>query len=225
MEQEEHSLRRQCEELHLTLESRTRELSQSKELYSKLKQRVLRNQTQEVPPSLLRSRTRIQAIGAADAARAQAHSQLAHPAKPAGVRTAVPNHYSASPGTSKTRQTLSHRKAVHFRTGGRPANKSGTELPARPLSNKHLRNPRSLTLASTPRTGVGTMVSIPGSSPFHQTACSPHTQPTSDIRGLTGAGSSVTLGVSCSLGTGGEDVPKSPLGAIEGSCFCTPIPA
>ncbi|KAL2267724.1 hypothetical protein VTJ83DRAFT_5001 [Remersonia thermophila] len=48
MECEEHALRRQCEELRLTLESRTRELSQAQELYRKLKQKVLSGQAPEV---------------------------------------------------------------------------------------------------------------------------------------------------------------------------------
>jgi E3 ubiquitin-protein ligase CCNP1IP1 len=101
MEREEHTLRRKCEDLRLTLDSRTRELSQSQELYSKLKQRVLLSQNQEIPPSVSASRSPMQAAGSVDAGQGQAHSQLPRPVLPVGARTGVSNYFPASPGYSK----------------------------------------------------------------------------------------------------------------------------
>ena len=102
MEREEHALRRQCEDLRLTLDNRTRELSQSQELYSKLKQRVLLNQTQEAPPSVSRSRTPLRAHGTTDAGHREAQSQLPRPVMPIGAKAGVSNYFPASPGYSKT---------------------------------------------------------------------------------------------------------------------------
>jgi E3 ubiquitin-protein ligase CCNP1IP1 len=101
MEREEHTLRRKCEDLRLTLDNRTRELSQSQELYSKLKQRVLLSQNQEIPTSVSTSRSPMQAVGSVDAGQGQAHSQLPRPVLPVGARTGVSNYFPASPGYSK----------------------------------------------------------------------------------------------------------------------------
>jgi len=102
MERDENALRRKCEDLRLTLESRTRELSQSQELYSKLKQRVLSSQTQEVPPSVSRSRTPIQAPPTGDAGHGQTKSQLPRPVLSMGARAGTSNYFPASPRHSKT---------------------------------------------------------------------------------------------------------------------------
>ena len=102
MERDEHALRRKCEDLRLTLENRTRELAQSQELYSKLKQRVLLGQTQEIPPSVARARTPLQAPRSVDASHGQAQSQLPRPVLPVGARTGAPSYFPASPGFSKT---------------------------------------------------------------------------------------------------------------------------
>ncbi|AEO55193.1 hypothetical protein MYCTH_2050486 [Thermothelomyces thermophilus ATCC 42464] len=102
MEREEHSLKRQCEGLRLALESRSRELAQFQELYSKLKQRVLHGQAQEVPPSVLRSRTPIRAPGAAPESHNRTQPQLGRPTMPASVRTEIPNYFPASPGFPET---------------------------------------------------------------------------------------------------------------------------
>ncbi|KXX83193.1 hypothetical protein MMYC01_200229 [Madurella mycetomatis] len=61
MELEENSLRRRFEELRHTLSARTKELAQFQELYSKLKQRALLSQTQDVSSGALGSRTSAQA--------------------------------------------------------------------------------------------------------------------------------------------------------------------
>ncbi|KAL2175580.1 uncharacterized protein P884DRAFT_310936 [Thermothelomyces heterothallicus CBS 202.75] len=103
MEREEHSLKRQCEGLRLALESRSRELAQFQELYSKLKQRVLHGQAQEVPPSVLRSRTPIQAPGAApESHNNRTQPQLGRPTMPSSIRTEIPNYFLASLGFPET---------------------------------------------------------------------------------------------------------------------------
>ncbi len=101
MEREEQALRRKCEDLRLTLENRTRELSQSQELYSKLKQRVLMSQAQELPPSVARSRTPIQAPGSGDGGHGPAQSQLPRPIMPVSAPTGAPNYFPASPAYAK----------------------------------------------------------------------------------------------------------------------------
>lgn len=105
MEREEHTLRRTCEDLRLTLENRTKELSQSQELYSKLKQRVLLRQAQEMPPGVSRSHAPLQAAGAVDAGQAQIHSQPHQPVQSIGTRTGMPNYFPGSPNYSKTQPT------------------------------------------------------------------------------------------------------------------------
>lgn len=104
MEREEQSLKRTCEDLRLTLETRTRELGQSQELYTKLKQRVL-SQNQDINPGLSRSQTPIQGGAALDTARNHVQSQLPRPVMPAGVRADVSNNFPPSPGYSKTQPT------------------------------------------------------------------------------------------------------------------------
>ena len=103
MERDEHSLKRTCEDLRHTLDTRTRELSQSQELYSKLKQRVLLNQTQDMAPGVSRSRTPVQGGGTFDASRGHTQSQLPRPVMPQGARVAATSYFPASPGYSKSK--------------------------------------------------------------------------------------------------------------------------
>lgn len=100
MEREDHTLKRTCDELRHTLDTRTRELAQSQELYSKLKQRVLN--TQDVPSGVSRSGTPVQGGGAFDGPRGHAQSQLPRPVMPVGARGAATSYFPASPGYSKT---------------------------------------------------------------------------------------------------------------------------
>ncbi|KAK4042825.1 hypothetical protein C8A01DRAFT_44183 [Parachaetomium inaequale] len=210
MEREEHTLRRQCEDLRLTLENRTRELSQSQELYSKLKQRVLLGQTQEAPPSVSRSRTPLRAHGTADAGYRDAQSQLPRPAMPVGVKTGVSNYFPASPGFSKTQPS-----STAPAEWNKPTLSQQTEMPATPSRNVPLGNPRSLAFASTPRTGVGTAVPVPASGRFQQTASTSHINATDGPRVFSGPKLGVT-GIRRSLGGGDLDVPRHSLGRTEG---------
>ncbi|KAL2120807.1 hypothetical protein VTJ04DRAFT_4834 [Mycothermus thermophilus] len=107
MEREEHALRRKCEELRLTLENRTRELSQSQELYSKLKQRVLFGQTQEVPPSLVRAQTPLPPAAPVDSDQRTSQQQPGRPVPPPTTRVATSNYFPASPGYSTTQPVAS----------------------------------------------------------------------------------------------------------------------
>ncbi|KAK4126077.1 hypothetical protein N657DRAFT_654535 [Parathielavia appendiculata] len=102
MEVEEQSLKRRYEQLRVTLENRTKELSQSQELYSKLKQRVLLSQTMEVPPSVSKSRTPMRAAGIADPGHGQTQSQLPRPVASVSARGGPPEYFPASPKYAKT---------------------------------------------------------------------------------------------------------------------------
>lgn len=98
MEREEHGLRRKCEELRHALTTRTKELAQSQELYSKLKQRALLGQTPAVSPGVSRSRTPRHPAGlAVDAGHRQAQPQLPRPAIPVGGRAGASNYFPTSP--------------------------------------------------------------------------------------------------------------------------------
>lgn len=103
MEREECSLKRQCEDLQLALEGRTRELAQFQELYGKLKQRVLHSQAHDLPPGALRSRTPIQALGVVPESHARTQPQLDHPTMPTSVKTVIPDYFPASPGCPEAR--------------------------------------------------------------------------------------------------------------------------
>ncbi|KAH6631915.1 hypothetical protein F5144DRAFT_235521 [Chaetomium tenue] len=176
MEREEHTLRRQCEDLRLTLENRTRELSQSQELYSKLKRRVLLGQTQDTPPSVLRSRTPVQPAATGDTGHGQAQSQLPRSILPVGARTGATNYFPASPGYSKPQNSASlmdWNQSVPSRS-----------VPATPSSNLPVRNPRSLAFVSTPRAGVDAALSVPRSGRFHHTASVVHGNVTDGPRGF-----------------------------------------
>ncbi|SPQ20007.1 50fc2991-50e5-44a9-8cf7-a27fee9fcc6f [Thermothielavioides terrestris] len=99
METEEQALRRKYEDLRVTLENRTRELSQFQELYSKLKQRVIGS-------GIPRSHTPVQGAAAVDPTHGRAQSQLPRPIMPLGARTGVPNYFPASPGYPKSQPNL-----------------------------------------------------------------------------------------------------------------------
>jgi hypothetical protein len=90
-------------------------------------------------------------------------------------------------------------------------------MPATPSSNLPLRNPKPLAFASTPRTGVGTAMSIPGSGRFHQTASTPQMNVADGPRAFSGPKLAVA-GIRRSLGGGDLDVPRHPLKRTEGSC-------
>ncbi|KAK3306954.1 uncharacterized protein B0T15DRAFT_553131 [Chaetomium strumarium] len=109
MEREEYELRRKCEELRLALEDRTKELSQSRELYSKLKHRVLLNQTQDIAPGIARSQTPVNAGAALDASRGHTPSQPPRPGIPVAARAGVSNYFPASPRYSKTQPSSNER--------------------------------------------------------------------------------------------------------------------
>ncbi|KAK4238180.1 hypothetical protein C8A03DRAFT_44049 [Achaetomium macrosporum] len=179
MEREEYALRRKCEELRLALEDRTKELSQSRELYSKLKHRVLLNQTQDIAPSLARSQTPVQTGTALDASRGHTQSQLPRPVMPVAARTGVSSYFPASPGYSKTQPSSNDRLEWN-----KPALSHST-VPATPSSNLPLRNPRTPALASTPRTGVGSTF-VPGSGRFYRTASGSQGQITDRSSGFSG---------------------------------------
>ncbi|KAK3904077.1 hypothetical protein C8A05DRAFT_14020, partial [Staphylotrichum tortipilum] len=185
-EREEHALRRKCEDLRLTLESRTRELSQSQELYSKLKQRVLHSQAHEVPPSVSRSRTPIQPADVANPRQGQAQSQLPRPVLPVAARSGASSYFPASPTCAKARPA-----SAALPEWNRPcADHLRAEVPATPSSNIPLRNPRSSAFLSTPRTGVGTTAPTPGSARFHQAGTASRINVATD----TGAFSTATAG-------------------------------
>jgi hypothetical protein len=177
MEREEHALRRKCEELRLTLENRTRELSQSQELYSKLKQRVLFGQTQEVPPSLVRAQTPLPPAALVDSDQRTSQQQPGRPVPPPTTRVATSNYFPASPGYSATQPVASalatsgmplssHRMTTDPYTQGQGNHHRLTEaeIPATPSNSLLSRNPRTYAFTSTPRTGMGTAVTAPGSS-------------------------------------------------------------
>lgn len=97
MELEENGLRRRIEELRHALSARTKELAQSQELYSKLKQRALLSQAQDVSSSVLESRTSVQADATIDASYRQPHTQPPRPGVPTAGRSGVSNYFPASP--------------------------------------------------------------------------------------------------------------------------------
>jgi len=126
MEREEHALRQKYEDLRLTLENRTRELSQSQELYSKLKQRVLHSQAQEPPPSVSRSRTPLQPAGAANTRHGQAQSQLPRPVLPGAARSGASSYFPASPAYAKARPASA--ALVEWNRPGFPQRRVGPDL-------------------------------------------------------------------------------------------------
>lgn len=96
----------------------------------------------------------------------------------------------------------------------------GPGIPETPASNLPLRNPRSFAVTSTPRTGVGTTTSVPGSGLFHQTSGSRVHTP-DGLRTFPGARTSLAgTRRSASGGDSGMSVPS--LGRAEGSYFCNP---
>ncbi|KAL2258166.1 hypothetical protein VTK26DRAFT_8639 [Humicola hyalothermophila] len=163
MEREEQSLKRTCEDLRLTLEARTRELSQSQELYSKLKQRVLHSQNRGISPGILRSRTPLQGGPVVDGTGGHPQSQLPRPVMPAGIRSSASNYFPASPNCSKMQLT-----STTLHDWNKPAGLS-QQVPSTPSNNMSLRNPSTLAFPSTPRVGIGVAPVAPASGSFHQT--------------------------------------------------------
>lgn len=133
MEREEHSLRRKYEDLRLTLDTRTRELAQSQELYAKLKQRVLLSQAQDIGPGLSRTQTPIQRAGALDTSHGHAPSQLPRPVMSMGTRGGgVSTYFPDSPGYSKnksgTATLVGWNKPAPSQRKGSPLFGSGSNL-------------------------------------------------------------------------------------------------
>ncbi|KAL2016154.1 hypothetical protein VTK56DRAFT_4122 [Thermocarpiscus australiensis] len=178
MEREEHNLRRKCEDLRLTLENRTKELAQSQELYTKLKQRVLLSQSQDIPSGVWRSRTPAQA-GALDAGHTQAHSQIPRPVMPVSARAGASTFFPTSPGYANTQPS-----STSLVEWNKPA--FSQRVPATPSSHLPIRDPRSLAFASTPRTGIGTTTSVPGSGRNHQQTSVPPAHGGDSLRGFSG---------------------------------------
>ncbi|KAK4134206.1 hypothetical protein BT67DRAFT_497117 [Trichocladium antarcticum] len=217
MEREEHGLKRTCEDLRLTLDSRTRELSQSQELYSKLKQRVLLNQTQNLAPGVSRSRTPVQGGGPFDAGRGHSQSQLPRPVLPPGTTraTAAASYFPASPGYPK-----SHSGPSTLVEWNKPAI-SQPDVPATPSNHLSLRNPNTLAFTSTPRAGVGTATSLPGSGRFRQTTSHPEAHVAGSQRSFSGP----NLGLRPLHGAGDLDLSRPSLGvphAIHGPSRVSP---
>ncbi len=99
--------------------------------------------------------------------------------------------------------------------GGQGLNHSGTEVPATPSGHLPLRNPRSLAFASTPRAGVGTTTSAPGSGRFHRTASGSHMNVTGGIRGFSGTKGG-DAGLRRPVSGDGLEVSRPPLMRAEG---------
>ncbi|KAL2127680.1 hypothetical protein VTI74DRAFT_10318 [Chaetomium olivicolor] len=214
MEHEEHALRRKCEDLRLTLENRTRELSQSQELYSKLKQRVLLSQTQEIAPSIARSQTPVQRVVTADIGHGNTQSQLPRPVMPVGAKAGVSDYFPVSPGYSKS-QTA----PAALVESNKPS--FSHNVPETPSSSLPSRNTRTFAFASTPRTGVGRALSVPGSGRFHQSAGGTQVPAVDGSRGVSGTRIGVA-GLKRPFGAGELDISRPLLGRSEGPSRVSP---
>jgi len=106
MEREERELKQTCEELRKTLETRSRELEQSQELYTKLKQRILQGhqqqpkQQQPIPPTTPSSHTLFQTSNSPDPGRGHDQAPLARPLFSGGTR-ATSNYFPTSPRNTR----------------------------------------------------------------------------------------------------------------------------
>ncbi|KAK4109902.1 hypothetical protein N656DRAFT_791442 [Canariomyces notabilis] len=101
MEREEDSLRRKCEELSFALTNRTKELAQSQELYSKLKQRAL-SQNQNISPGISGSRSPLRTGSATETNYRHSQTQLPRPIMPVGSKVGASNYFPTSPKSSTT---------------------------------------------------------------------------------------------------------------------------
>ncbi|KAH6635234.1 hypothetical protein B0J18DRAFT_41408 [Chaetomium sp. MPI-SDFR-AT-0129] len=215
MEREEHDLRRQCEELRLTLENRTRELTQSQELYSKLKQRVLIGQSQQTPPGAPRSQTPMRPHDTIASTHVQV-PQLPISAQHANHGLGRPNYFPASPGQPRA-QTRSNLIADWNRPTSYP------RVPATPLNKPQFTTPKSLAFQSTPKTGGSAMLSRPGPGQLYQAAAGPQSVGRSGLRGLSTANLGVA-GIKRSASGGNIDVPGPSFGQLGGVSRTPPVP-
>jgi hypothetical protein len=199
MEREERELKQTCEELRKTLKTRTRELEQSQELYTKLKHRVLRGdqqqpqQQQPIPPTAPSSSTPFQTSNSPGLGQGHAQVSFSPPLFSGGIH-ATSNGFPTSPRNTRpepsstallgrNKSALPQRKyclennilisklcrTVLTDQAGR------LEAPSNPSHHLSMRSASAFAFASTPQTGIGT-ASVPGSGRNRETPSHPETQ-------------------------------------------------